>query len=147
MAWTLLWCGFTSNAIAVEPIVPTPIPTVTPVPVVPDKVVLTSIKSIDNSLPPQQLGVQGEIDKQQQPVTFDRWLVPLDATLKLLDIKQQQLPTGEIELTSPYLQLRLHPIQVKSDPQLGRVITIGELQKFPGLKVGFEAKEIAIKFS
>jgi Carboxypeptidase regulatory-like domain len=147
LAWILLWCGFTSNAIAAEPVVPPPTPVNAPTPVVPDKVVLTSIKSIVNNLPPQQLGVQGEIDQQQQPITFDRWLVPLDATLKLLEIKQQQLPTGEIELTSPYLQLRLHPIQVKADPQLGRVITIGELQKFPGLKVGFDEKAIALKFS
>ena len=147
MAWVLLWGGFTGSAIAAEPIVPVATPVNTPTPFVPDKVALTTIKSIVNSLPPQQLGVQGEIDKQQQPVTFDRWLVPLDATLKLLEIKQQQLPTGEIELTSPYLQLRLHPIQVKSDPKLGKVITIGELQKFPGLKVDFDAKEIALKFS
>ena len=147
LAWILLWCGFTSNGIAAEPIVPASTPTGTPNPVVSDRVVLTNIKSIVNNLPPQQLGVQGEIDKQQQPVTFDRWLVPLDATLKLLDIQQQQLPTGEIELTSPYLQLRLHPIQVKSDPQFGRVMTIGELQKFPGLKVRFDEKELALKFS
>ena len=147
MAWVLLWGGFTGSAIAAEPIVPVATPVNTPTPFVPDKVALTTIKSIVNSLPPQQLGVQGEIDKQQQPVTFDRWLVPLDATLKLLEIKQQQLATGEIELTSPYLQLRLHPIQVKSDPKLGKVITIGELQKFPGLKVDFDAKEIALKFS
>jgi Carboxypeptidase regulatory-like domain len=147
LVWVLLWGGFTGSAIAAEPAVPVATPVNAPTPVVPDKVALTTIKSIVNSLPPQQLGVQGEIDKQQQPVTFDRWLVPLDATLKLLEIKQQPLPTGEIELTSPYLQLRLHPIQVKSDPKLGKVITIGELQKFPGLKVDFDAKEIALKFS
>ncbi len=142
-----MWSGFTSNAIATEPVIAPTIPVNTPTPVVPDRVILTSIKSIVNNLPPQQLSVQGELDKQQQPVSFDRWLVPLDPTLKLLEIGQQQLPTGEIELKSPYLQLRLHPIQVKTDPQLGKVITIGELQKFPGLKVGFDEKEIAIKFS
>jgi Carboxypeptidase regulatory-like domain len=147
LAWILLWCGFSSNAVAAEPLVPPAMPVNPPIPVVPDRVVLTKIKSIVNNLPSQQLSVQGEIDKQQQPVTFDRWLVPLDATLKLLEIKQQQLPNGEIELTSPYLQLRLHPIQVKVDPQLGRVITIGELQKFPGLKIEFDHKAIALKFS
>jgi hypothetical protein len=147
LAWILLWCGFSGNAIAAETVVSPATPVNTPTPVAPDKVVLTRIKSIVNNLPPQQLDVQGEIDKQQQPIAFDRWLVPLDATLKLLDIKQQPLPNGEIELTSQYLQLRLHPIQVKADPQLGRVITIGELQKFPGLKVGFDEKAIALKFS
>lgn len=147
MAWLLLWYGLTSSTIAAEPVALPAIPVNPPTPVGPDKVVLTRIKSTVNNLPPQQLSVQGEIDKQQQPVTFDRWLVPLDATLKLLEIKQQQLPTGEIELTSPYLQLRLHPIRFRADPQLGRVITIGELQKFPGLKVGFDEKAIALKFS
>ncbi len=143
----MLWGGFASNGIAAEPIVPPSTPVDSPTPVVPDKVVLTKVKSIVNNLSPQQLGVQGELNKQQQPVRFDRWLVPLDATLKLLEIKQQPLPTGEIELKSAYLQVRLHPIQFKADPQLGRVITIGELQKFPGLKVEFDEKEVALKFS
>lgn len=144
LAWILLWCGFASNAIAAEPAAPAT-PTNSPTPTV-TKVVLTKIKLIVNNLPPQQLDVQGEIDKQQ-PVRFDRWLVPLDATLKLLEIQQQQLPNGEIELTSPYLQLRLHPIQIKSDSQLGKAIAIGELQKFPGLQISFDRQETAIKFN
>jgi hypothetical protein len=143
----LLWCGFAGSAIAAEPVVIPAPPAKTPIPVVPDKVVLTRIKSIVNGLPPQQLGVQGEIDKQQQPINLSNWLVPLDATLKLLEIKQKSLPNGELELTSPYLQVKLHPLQWRSDPQLGKVITIGELQKLPGLKVGFDEKEIALKFS
>jgi hypothetical protein len=151
LAWTLLWCGFAGSTIAAEtvvtPIVTLATPVNTPIPVVPDKVVLTRIKSSVNGLPPQQLGVQGEIDKQQQPINLSKWLVPLDATLKLLEIKQKPLPSGELELTSPYLQVKLHPLQWRSDPQLGKVITIGELQKLPGLKVTFDEKEVALKFS
>jgi hypothetical protein len=147
LAWALLWCGFAGNSIAAEPVVLASTLVNSPTPTAPEKVVLTSIKVIVNHQPPQQLGVQGEIDPQQQPISLEKWLVPVDATLKLLEINQRQLPNGEIELTSPYLFVKLHPLQLRSHPQLGQVIAIGELQKLPGVKISFDQKEIAIKFN
>jgi hypothetical protein len=142
LAQAALWCGFVGNVLAVDAV---PIPP----PVVNDtqNMAIDKIKSIVNNLPPQQIGVQGEIDKQQHPVKLAQWLVPFDATLKLLEIQQKQLASGEIELTSPYLIVRLHPLQLRSHLQLGKVITIGELQKLPGIKIEFDEKEIALKFS
>jgi hypothetical protein len=108
---------------------------------------IVKVKAIVNQLPPQQIDIQGELDKQQHPIKFAQWVVPFDATLKLLEIHQKQLSSGELELTSPYLLVRFNPLPLRSHPQLGRVITIGDLQKLPGVKIEFDDKEIALKFS
>jgi Carboxypeptidase regulatory-like domain len=113
------------------------------------------IKAIVNNLPAQQIDLDGKIEpQQQQAINLEQWLLPFDATLKLLAIEQRQLPNGEIELTSPYLLIRINPRQLQSHPQLGRVISIGELQKLPGLKIKFDRtpdelnrREISLKFS
>ncbi len=137
-----MWCGFFGGMFAPETIA-APVPAVSD----PQNISLSQIKAIVNNLPPQQLRIQAETDQQQHPVNLDRWLVPLDATFKLLEIQHKELPTGELELTSPYLLVKLHPLQWKTDPQLGRSITIGELQKLPGLTVSFDEQAIALKFS
>ena len=112
------------------------------------------IDAIVNNRPSTQINLDGTIDPQQQAVNVERWLLPFDATLKLLEIQQRQLPSGEIELTSPYLLVRIQPRQWQSHPKLGRVISIGELRKLPGLKIDCEHRagesnngSIALKFS
>jgi Carboxypeptidase regulatory-like domain len=112
------------------------------------------IWAVVNRRPPIQINLDGTIDsQQQQAINPERWLLPFDATLALLEIQQRQLPNGEIELTSPYLLVRIHPHQWQTHPKLGRVIAIGELQKLPGLKVRFERQpgelgrqDLALKF-
>jgi Carboxypeptidase regulatory-like domain len=138
----ILWCVFFGRMFAPEAIA-TPLPLV----IDPQTIQLAQVKVIVNNLPSQQLRVQGETNQQQQPINLDRWLVPLDATFKLLEIQQKELPTGELELTSPYLLVKLHPLQWKTDPQLGRSMTIGELQKLPGIKIEFDSQTIVLKFS
>jgi Carboxypeptidase regulatory-like domain len=99
-----------------------------------------------NNLPPQQLDLRGETEAGGT-INIDRWLVPIDRTFKLLEIRQQQLPNGDLELTSPYLLVRLHPTQWQWHPKLGRSIAIGELRKLPELKVEFDRHSSTLKFS
>ena len=117
---------------------------------------IESIEAIVNTRPPQQIGVQGGIESAserttnnstQRAINLAQWLLPFDNTLKLLEIQQQPLANGELELTSPYLQARFNPRQLRSHPQLGRVITIGDLQKLPGLKISFDPLVGALRFS
>lgn len=110
-------------------------------------IAIDRIQAIVNNFAAQEIAVSGEIDKEQQPVNLERWLVPFDATLKLLAIEQIQLPNGELELTSPYLLVRFNPLQLRSHPQLGRVITIGDLQKLSGIKIEFDDSKPALRFS
>ncbi len=114
----------------------------------PQTLKIGQITALVNNANPQQIGVSGEIDRlKHRPIEIDRWLLPFDATLKLLGIQQKQLINGELELTAAYLQVRLDPRQLRSPPQLGRAISIGELRKLPGVKVEFDEAEIDLKFS
>jgi Carboxypeptidase regulatory-like domain len=142
----LLWAGLAGSTFAAEPVVlPSP-SAASSTPVVTPKVALTSIAAIVNNQPPQPLPIQGD-RIGNNPINLAQWLLPFDATLKLLEIQQKQLPSTEIELTAPYLLVKINPLQLKSHPQFGRAITIGELQKLPGLKVEFDPRSTALKFS
>jgi Carboxypeptidase regulatory-like domain len=147
----ILWCGLGGNMLTVAAIA-APAKLVSDTPTTPSidppNIAIDRIKAIVNNLPPQQIDVRGETERQQQrPINLEQWLLPFETTLKLLDIQQRQLPSGELELTSPYLLVKFNPRQLRSHPQLGKAITIGNLQKLPGIKVTFDDREIALKFS
>ncbi len=109
---------------------------------------ISQVKAIVNNRSPQQINIQGEIDSQShQAIDLAKWVIPFEPTLQLLSIQQKSLPNGEIELTSPYLLVRVNPLQLRSHPQLGRTMTIGDLQKLPGLRVSFDDQAQALKFS
>jgi hypothetical protein len=108
------------------------------------RVIRTFVKV--NNLPLQQLDLLGQT-QAGHAIDLDTWLVPLDSTFKLLEIQRQYLPSGELELTSPYLLVRLQPAQWQWHQQLGRVITIGELRKLPELKVEFDKNTNILNFS
>ena len=157
-AQAILWCGFAANICTVEAVaIPAPLEgNASPSIDTTKNSSIDTIKAIVNTLPPQQIGVQGTIESSpqhtsqtptQKAVNLEQWLLPFDATLKLLEIQPQRLANGELELKSPYLQTRFNPRQLRSHPQLGRVITVGDLQKLPGIKISFDALEVALKFS
>jgi hypothetical protein len=149
LAQLLLWCGVVQQcAIFDAAAIPAAVVGDASSTIEPQIIKIGQITAIVNNAPPQQLSVNGEIDRlNQQPIEIDRWLLPFDATLKLLGIEQQQLPNGEIELKSAYLQVRLDARRWQSHPQLGRAISIGELRKLPGVNVEFDEREIDLKFS
>jgi Carboxypeptidase regulatory-like domain len=145
----LLWCGFVQQSAIGDP-VPRPsklVDDVAPA-IEPQIIKIGQMTAIVNNDPPQQLAVSGEIDRlKQQPIDFERWLLPFDATLKMLAIGQRQLPDGAIELKSAYLQVRFDPRRLRAHPQLGQAITIAELRTLPGVKVEFDDKAIDLQFS
>jgi hypothetical protein len=133
----ILWCGFGGNLFDIAAVA-APAPTADP-----QNIQIDRVQAIVNTLPAQPLRIHGELAAgQKQPTNIDRWLLPFDTTLKLLDIQQRQLPTGEIELTSPYLLVRLQPQQIITDPRLGRAISLGDLRKLPGLKIEITDRSI-----
>lgn len=99
-----------------------------------------------NNLPPQQLDLRGQT-QAGQAIDLDSWLVSIDSICKLLEIQPKYLSTGELELTSPYLLVRLQPAQWQWHQQLGRTITIGELRKLPELKIAFDQNTSTLNFS
>jgi Carboxypeptidase regulatory-like domain len=145
----VLWCGFIGNSIGINAVAaPSQLGSESVPAIDPQSITISQVKAIVNNRSPQVISIQGSTDKQQQnAINLAEWLLPFDATLKLLEIQQRALPSGELELTSPYLLVRFNPSQLRSHPQLGRVITLGDLQKLPGLKIIFDERSIALKFS
>jgi hypothetical protein len=149
LAQALLWCGFVGQMLTVDAVA-TPAPVIGDAPSSIDSqnIAISQITAIVNQLSPQQIGVEGAIDRQsQRAINLEQWLLPFDTTLKRLEIQQRQLPSGELELTAPYLLVRFNPRQLRSHPQLGRAITIGDLQKLPGIKITFDDRSIALNFN
>jgi hypothetical protein len=144
----LCW-GFSANIVTVRAIaIPSPLGSESSQSVDPQNITVDRINAIVNNLPSQQISVEGSIDLQsQRAINLEGWLLPFDDTLKLLEIQQRQLSNGELELTSPYLLVRFNSRQLRSHPQLGKAITIGDLQKLPGIKITFDDREAALKFS
>jgi hypothetical protein len=153
---TILLCSFAGNSLMVESVA-TPLRLVDESSsVATQSIVIHQIKAIVNNSPSPQIEIQGEINpRSQQAVNLEQWLLPFNTTLKLLDIQQRQLPNGELELKSPYLLVRFNLDKLRSHPKLGRVVTIGDLQKLPGVKINFDnslgkklrQQGIALKFS
>ncbi|WP_310425716.1 carboxypeptidase-like regulatory domain-containing protein [Chamaesiphon sp. VAR_48_metabat_135_sub] len=145
----ILWCGFSGTIRTVSAIaIPLKLVSESSQPVDPQNSTVNRINAIVNNLLSQQISIEGSIDTQsQRAINLEGWLLPFDDTLKLLEIQQRQLSSGELELTSSYLLVRFNPRQLRSHPQLGKAITIGDLQKLPGIKITFDAREVALRFS
>jgi hypothetical protein len=147
LVWILLWYGFIVGQLVVANAAPLPVVGKSPSSIEPIKTI-SRIQAIVNNRSPQQITIQGEIDPEsRQAIDLAKWVVPIDPTLQLLSIQPRSLPSGEIELTSPYLLVRLNPLQIRSHPELGRTMTIGDLQKLPGLTVSFDDQAQALRFS
>jgi hypothetical protein len=149
VAQAILWCGFVGNIFTGDVLAaPLQISNESSPAIDLANREIDTVKAIVNNSRSQQINAQGSIDSQHhRAINLDRWLLPFDITLALLEIQQRQLSSGELELTSPYLLVKFNPLQLRSHPQWGRVITIGDLQKLPGLKIDFNERELALKFS
>ena len=154
MAYLLLWYGWLhhwesevwANVAEPPPVQPSPSPSpviASPPPIYP----ITVLGAIVNGKKaPESIPIEGNI-QGDRPLDLGGWLLPFDTVLDLLDIQQQELAEGNLKLSSPYLTIRFDPRQLISHPQLGRSISIRDLQKFPGVKVEFAFSQGSLKFS
>ncbi len=144
----MLWYGFFGQGLVVDAAPVVTSQTLAPLPASEVRPIqLDRIMASVNDATPQQLAVSGEIEPQQrEAIDLDRWLLPLDSTLKLLGIGQRPLPNGEIELTSAYLQVRIQTRQIHPHPQWQRAIAIGELRRILGITVEFDRLHTRLNF-
>jgi hypothetical protein len=77
---------------------------------------------------------------------FAQWLLPFDDVLQALEIEATPLASGELELRSPGLVLRIPPDAVQIDPDLGRVWSIETLQNRLGIAADFNRLDYAVQF-
>ncbi|AFY91897.1 carboxypeptidase regulatory-like domain-containing protein [Chamaesiphon minutus] len=94
-----------------------------------------------NVLP--SINVVGKEDGEKA-VNFEGWLVPFDEVIEALKFKVKELPTGQIEISSPIFKYLLSPDKIGKDRQLGRTIAIRDLNAIPGLTAKFDINKYAI---
>jgi Carboxypeptidase regulatory-like domain len=94
-----------------------------------------------NVLP--SMNVRGKEDGEKA-VDFDRWLVPFDEVIDTLKFKIKEDANGQIEISAPLFKFQLPANKLVKDPQLGRSITVKDLNTIPGITAKFDINKYAI---
>jgi len=88
--------------------------------------------------------VRGKEDGSQA-IDFNNWLLPYDSVLQALKFSTNILPDGQVELRSPGLVTRIDLKKLRTDPELGTVFSVQELQTLFGVSAEFDINEYAIR--
>jgi len=82
-----------------------------------------------------------------EAVNFADWLVPFDAVVEALKLKVTALENGQLEFRSTSIVARIDPKVLITDPQLGLVFSIKQIQTLLGVPAKFDINEYAIAFN
>lgn len=80
-----------------------------------------------------------------QAIDFSNWLLPYDAVIQSLKFTSKSLPNGQVELRSPNLVKQIDPTKLRTDPELGLVFSVQDLQDLFQVKAEFDLNEYAIQ--
>lgn len=94
-----------------------------------------------NILP--SMNVRGKEDGEKA-VDFDKWLVPFDEIIDTLKFKIREDANGQTEISSPLFKFQLPANKLVKDPQLGRSISVKDLNTIPGITAKFDINKYAI---
>ncbi|NEU71376.1 carboxypeptidase regulatory-like domain-containing protein [Hassallia byssoidea VB512170] len=83
----------------------------------------------------------------KQAVNFDNWLLPFDDVISALNITATTLDDGQLELRSPGLVIRINPKELKTDPEIGLVISVADIKKILGVPTEFDIVKYAVVFN
>lgn len=80
-------------------------------------------------------------------IDFNNWLLPYDPVIQALKFSTKVLPDGQVELRSPSLVTRIDPRKLRTDPELGLVFSVQDLQTLFGIEAEFDINEYAIELN
>ncbi|TGN99874.1 hypothetical protein PN36_32630 [Candidatus Thiomargarita nelsonii] len=83
----------------------------------------------------------------ENPIRFKEWLIPFKPVLDALQFNRSDLDNGQIELRSFASVMRLDPKQLSNDPELGRVLSITQIETLLGVPCEFNINEYAVVFN
>jgi hypothetical protein len=83
----------------------------------------------------------------KQAIDFENWLVSFKDVKEALNLNVKTLEDGQLELRSPGLVTRINPKELKTDPELGLVLSITDIQTKLGVKCEFNLVDYAIVFN
>ncbi|MDV2994755.1 MAG: hypothetical protein N4J56_004409 [Chroococcidiopsis sp. SAG 2025] len=87
--------------------------------------------------------VRGREDGKQV-LNFANWQLSYDDVIQVLKFNVTTLVDGQIEVRSAGIVTRLNPKKLRTDPELGLVFSIQDLQTLFGVKAKFDLNEYAI---
>lgn len=87
------------------------------------------------------------LEDGQQAVNFENWLISFKDVQTALDLKVKTLEDGQIEVRSAGLITRINPKELKTDPELGLVLSIGDIKTKLGVKCEFNIVDYAVVFN
>jgi len=82
-----------------------------------------------------------------QATQFQDWLVPYSTVVEVLQLDVEPQPDGQLSVRSPGLVTTIDPNQLRTDPQLGLVISIADIEALFGVPARFDINDYAIEFS
>lgn len=80
------------------------------------------------------------------PIAFEQWRIPFDDVVQLLNIQVTTLDDGDWELRSQAAIIRINPTELTTDPDLGLVLSIAEIETRLGIPATFDTNSYAIQF-
>ncbi len=83
----------------------------------------------------------------KQAIDFENWLIAFKDVTQALQITVKTLKDGQLELRSPGLIVRINPKELKTDPELGLVLSVADIQNKLGVKCEFNIVDYALVFS
>ncbi|WYL95600.1 MAG: carboxypeptidase-like regulatory domain-containing protein [Gloeotrichia echinulata IR180] len=83
----------------------------------------------------------------KQAIDFENWLISFKDVKEALNLNVKTLEDGQLELRSPGLVTRINPKELKTDPELGLVLSITDIQTILGVKCEFNIVDYAIVFN
>lgn len=88
--------------------------------------------------------IRGQEDGTQA-INFQNWLLPFDDVIQALKLDVKNLPDGLLEVRSPGIVTRIDPKKLRTDPELGLVFSIQDLNTLFGVKAKFSINDYAIE--
>ncbi|MFG6104827.1 carboxypeptidase-like regulatory domain-containing protein [Leptothoe sp. EHU-05/26/07-4] len=83
----------------------------------------------------------------ERPIDFEQWQLSFDDVVQVLNVQVTVWDDGELELRSPAAVTRIHPNEFTIDPNLGRVLSIAEIEAYLGISATFDMADYVIRFA
>lgn len=82
----------------------------------------------------------------EYPIYFDQWRLSFEEVVKVLNVQVTIIDNGELELRSYAAVTQISPDRLTTDPDLGLVLSIGEIKSLLGISATFDMADYAIRF-
>lgn len=104
--------------------------------------------TINNNLIIDNITIKRAFNSEYEPINFQNWLISYGDFLNLFEIEETILEDGTIALISNKYQINkiINFQELTTDQELGKVISLGEIEKIFGITITFNLRDYALNF-